>query len=654
MSRDAEVPGEKYRPSGRRFSLFGMTARLLAAVSLLTGFGAAWAHVVPPEELHPVAESYRRAAFILNLNPVVWEQVWPDVRRIGRALEAVNREAAGRFREELAAARRAARPGEGSGGKPDATAARERGRRLVFSLATRGVAALLVSRLDRIRADSARAEVESDLAEARRISHAFGEALPHLDPEGWRSVQLRWLEARSHLGAAGVLGAGAKPMDIGKIRESLAFVRRYFHANFSAFRAGGRERLLPRPGASATYVETAKVPWRLPPGADVNKQLPRPRQILGMAERGASEAETFLIALGDMAFDSPEIFGEPARGLGISCNTCHNKGVTNPKLFIPGLSRRRGGLDVSNSFFAGHANNGLHDPLDTPDLRGIRFTAPYGRNGRFASLREFARNVIVNEFDGPEPDPMLMDGLVAYMNEFEFLPNPKLRKSGRLDPGKVSRAALRGERIFHRKFPRMMGGMSCADCHVPGANFLDHKRHDIGSTGRGTPFRQGGLDTPTLLSSGFTAPYFHDGSLPTLRAVSEWFNESFALGLGRRDVDDLTAYLEAVGDGVEGMEDTTRTLEAELEEFRFFLSTYERLKRRGKKGLIAILLKTTAREVRAHKWDVQDKGNLPILDEMENRLEEALAAHLAGDAKAADGKIAAYRALYEKNADRLK
>lgn len=631
-----------------------LLARILAVCLLAAGIGAARAHVVPPEELHPVAASYRRAHFILNLNPVGWPQVWSDMERVGRALREARPAAAGRFSRELAAARRVAQPRPGEDGVTAAVAARERGRRLVFSLATRGVCALLVSRLDLIRQGAARTEVKRHLSEARRIFRAFEETLPHLDPKAWREMQIRWLEASSELGAAGVMGRGARPMDLQKIRASLSFIRRYFHANFSEFRAGGERRLLPRPKASATYLQAARVPQRLPPGANINKQLPRPRQILGMAARGASEAETFLIALGDMAFDSPEIFGEPARSLGVSCNTCHNKGVTNPALFIPGLSGEKGGVDVSNSFFAGHANNGLFDPLDTPDLRGIRFTAPYGRNGRFGSLREFVRNVIVNEFNGPEPDPMLMDGMIAYMNEFEFLPNPKLQKSGRLRPGRVSGAALRGERIFHRKFPGMMGGMSCAGCHIPHANFLDHKRHDIGSAGAGQSFRTGGLDTPTLLSSRFTAPYFHDGSLPTLRAVSAWFNASFGLGLGAGEVDDLTAYLEAVGDGVDGMEDTIYTLESELEEFDFFLSTYERLKRKGKGGLIAILLKTVAREMGAHKWDVREKENLPILDEMEGALREALRAHLAGDARRTDEKIASYQRLYAKNREKLK
>ena len=652
MIRGLKTPGARLALRVKNF--LTIPAWLLATGLFVMSSCPASAHIVPPEELHPIPESYRRVSFILNLNPVLWPQVWSDVKRIEEALREVDSLGAKKFLKELTIAKRVAQPVAKGDEEPDLVAARKNGSRLVFSLATRGVASLMISHLDAIKADSDRAEVKKHLSQARRISQAFAEALPHLDPKAWKKMQIHWLEASSHMGAAGVMGIGAKPMNLKKIRESISFIRGYIHVNFSEFQAGTEHRLLPRPKGSETYTETAHVPWRLPPGSNINKQLPRPRQILGMAERGANEAETFLIALGDMAFDSAEIFGEPARTLGMSCNTCHNKGVTNPKLFIPGLSREKGGMDVSNSFFAGHANNGLHDPLDTPDLRGIRFTAPYGRNGRFASLREFVRNVIVNEFNGPEPDPMIMDGMIAYMNEFEFLPNPKLRKSGRLNPEKVSQAALRGEKIFHRKFPQMMGGMSCASCHIPNANFVDHKRHDIGSTGASRLFHVGGMDTPTLLSSKFTSPYFHDGSLPTLRAVNEWFNRQFKLGLERKDIDDLTAYLEAVGDGVQGIENTVHTLESELEEFKFFLSTYERLKLKKKKELITVLLKTVVREVQAHKWDVQDKENLPVLNKMEEKLNEALRAHLAGDAKMTDDNIAAYHALYQKNQDKLK
>src|SRR5687767_7468904 len=37
------------------------------------------AHIVQPEKLHPVAESYRRVSFILNVIPVAWDQVDPEI-----------------------------------------------------------------------------------------------------------------------------------------------------------------------------------------------------------------------------------------------------------------------------------------------------------------------------------------------------------------------------------------------------------------------------------------------------------------------------------------------------------------------------------------------------------------------------------------------
>lgn len=632
-----------------------------AAAGLVLGglafFGTEYArgHIVPPEKLHPVAESYRRASFVLNLNPVHWKQVWADMERIAKSIVRVDQKAAQKFRNEVAAARRIAEPKAKDGEEPDMVEARKKGSRAVFKAATRAVASSLTWHLEQAQSSKDRKVVRKHLDEGRKIFQAFRDTLPYLDGKAWKRMQIEWLDAFSALGAKGIAGIGGRPMNLKVIRTQTASIGKYFQANFVRFEPSGKGRLLPRPVASPTYVKTARVPWRLPPGANINKQLPRPRQLLGMAERGANESETGLIALGDMGFDSPEIFGEPARSLGISCNTCHNKGVTNPNFFIPGLSERPGGMDVSNSFFEGHANNGIFGHLDTPDLRGIRFTAPYGRNGRTASLREFVRNVIVLEFDGREPDPMLVDGMVAYMNEFEFLPNPKLKKSGMLNPKKATAAELRGEKIFHKKFPQLMDGMSCASCHIPSNHFLDRKNHDIGTAKGFAPHsRDGSFDTPTLLSAKYTAPYFHDGSQPTLRAVNEWFNKQFKLGLTKKQIDDLTAYVEAVGDGVEAYEDTRFTLDAELEEFSFFLSTYDFLKRKGKKDLITITLKTVAKEIQAHKWDVQDQSRLPTLNKMESLIREAAALYVKDKIAAAEQKIAAYRAIYDKNVEVLK
>ena len=61
------------------------------------------AHIVPPEELHPVAESYRRMAFLVNLNPVPWNQVQRDVDVMLDALVLLDAAEAGLYRREAEA-----------------------------------------------------------------------------------------------------------------------------------------------------------------------------------------------------------------------------------------------------------------------------------------------------------------------------------------------------------------------------------------------------------------------------------------------------------------------------------------------------------------------------------------------------------------------
>ncbi len=639
---------------GRRIKgRFAAALAVLLGGFLLLELRTSLAHIIPPEKLHPVAASYRNANFILNLNPVVWDQVWPEMKIIGNHLQRVDSKRNTIFRAELAEARSIALARALEDEEPDLVAARERGRRAVFRATTRAVAALVVRHLELARGATEPHEAARHLREARQLFDAFADVLPHYDPAGWKRLGIHWLQAFSQLGSRGILGIGAKPPNLPVLRSELEAVARYVTRNYLTFQTGEERWLAARPKASPTYLASARLPIRLPPGADVNKQIPRPRQILGMAARGVDEGETNLIALGDTAFDSSHIFGEPAKSLGINCNTCHNKGSTNPNFFIPGLSQRPGGFDVTNSFFAGHANNGVFDRIDIPDLRGIRFTAPYGRNGRFASLREFVRNVIVHEFNGPEPDPTLLDGLIAYMNEFEFLPNPYIGRDGALARN-APEDALQGERIFRRKFPQM-GDKSCADCHIPSAHFLDHKRHDIGSVkGSGTYARDGALDTPTLLGAKFNAPYFHDGSLPTLRAVVKWFDREFELGLRPQGIAELTAYLETVGGGTEAYEGTRYYLEAEMEEFSFFLSTYEYLKQIDKRHLISITFRTIASEIRNHKWELRNPTYRPVMEKLAALMEEAARLNRAGEFKQVDAKVAAYRHLFARNVENLK
>ena len=627
------------------------TRSTLLATAVVMGLaGSVPGHVIPPENLHPVAEAYRRATFVLNLNPVVWEQVETDVTAIADHWRNIDPDAAETF--EAAAGRIiAAIQGEPGGPTPAPEPPdRREAAAAVFTLLTRAVNAIGQAKLDVARQDlGSREPVRLAMREAQGVFASFDDVLLATDPIAFRAQGQRWLELSSALGTAGLLGRGEVPFQRQRFDRAATAISAYVDANFgTAFEPLPARALAPWPARSPTFDASAVLPAKLPPGSNINKQLPRPRQVLNMATRGVDERETVLIALGDMAFDSTFIFGDPARTVGLSCNTCHNKSMTNPILFVPGVSRRPGGIDVSNSFFAPHANNGHFDPLDIPDLRGIRFTAPYGRNGRFVSPREFVRNVIVNEFNGPEPDPMLLDGLVAYMFEFDFLPNQYLDRNGTLRD-EASVAARRGETIFNRPFPGM-NGASCADCHVPGANFVDHRRHDLGTVGHAEPYaRDGALDTPTLLGITYTSPYFHDGSQPTLRAVNEWFNTSFELGLSPSELDDLTAYVETVGSGIDAYEDTTFTLQAEMEEFSFFLSAYEFMAQRSKTDLLAMTFRTIAFEIRAHRWDLQNWTHMPVLDRLARLMDDAVAALEAGDVQRVRALVGEYRQTYEEH-----
>ncbi|MBV8592264.1 MAG: hypothetical protein JO212_19785 [Acetobacteraceae bacterium] len=182
----------------------------------------------------------------------------------------------------------------------------------------------------------------------------------------------------------------------------------------------------------------------LPVGTELNEDaLPQPREIFKSEAVGG--AKSYLVNLGDLAFSSPAILGGVARQAGISCSTCHINGASNAKLYIPGLSTRPGTFDTTGGLFNGKADNHVLDPVTIPSLRGARYLAPYGHDGRNASLRDFIRNVIVGEFAGPEPSAALLDAIVVYIQDIDFLPNPSLGPGGAPDCAReCCRTARRG------------------------------------------------------------------------------------------------------------------------------------------------------------------------------------------------------------------
>jgi cytochrome c peroxidase len=322
----------------------------------------------------------------------------------------------------------------------------------------------------------------------------------------------------------------------------------------------------------------------LPAKTELNEDaLSRPREIFHSEITGRKSE---LIKLGNLAFSSPSILGSVAQRAGISCETCHVNGAGNARFFVPKMSTRPGNFDTTGPLFNPKADNAVLDPVRIPSLRGARYLAPYGADGRMASLRDFVHNVIVNEFAGPEPSPAILDAIVAYIHDIDFLPNPSVGPGGRL-VGKINESERRGEALFSRPFPHD-SGMSCAGCHIPSAAFVDHRQHDVGS---------GGLfKTPTLRNADFNAPYFHDGRFDTYGQVVAHFDRVFELGLTAQDQKDLVAYLTAVGDGLMPYEQDGAG--AFLKEINDFATVLDTAIPAGDKEVVALAVDTIGGELR--------------------------------------------------------
>jgi hypothetical protein len=252
------------------------------------------------------------------------------------------------------------------------------------------------------------------------------------------------------------------------------------------------------------------------------------------------------LLLGDLLYHSPATLGPKALRAGLSCQTCHPNGATSATFFIEGVSDRPGNVDLTTPHFRAGADNRIDDFVNIPSLRGVRFTGPYGRDGRTASLSEFIRDVIVNEFGGAPLPPAELSALTRYVQELDFVPNANLDERGRLTAG-AGEAARRGEKLFLAPRAGFDGG-SCATCHVRSSFFRDGRVHRLGTGRRPSPHAlDDGFETPTLLGTAESAPYFHDGRFATLAEVVAWFDGQFGLGLRAAERADLTAYLAAVG-----------------------------------------------------------------------------------------------------------
>lgn len=618
-------------------------AGALLMLAVLFHAATASAHIVTETPWHPLAAAYRTAMFLGDLRPVPWSKIRTAYRdpnpaayglksaydKLAELDPELARNTADEIRRAISMEDRAA----------------------LYAAATRSLSTAIRAHLSNASAALENpTSANAELTAARDIYRAVADFVRQADPEAFRKLGRAWLTLTTSAGSAGVVGKVVTASDRQRFDAARTEIENYLKANYEAGEFSLRKKLTPLPEtvvASGTQPEIT--PW-LPPGSKLNDQDPLPLLILRFEQRGIDEKDLPLVAYGDMLFDSPEIFGDPAKSLGVACSTCHNRSDINQSLFIPGISHQAGAIDVDGEFFNARFNDLSDDGLDIPSLRGLRFTGPYGRDGRFASLREFTRNVIINEFAGEEPTPFMLDALVAYMFEFDFLPNAKVTGDGKLTD-KASDAARRGEKIFNTPFAEMQG-KSCASCHIPSAKFLDRRAHDIGSqTGNYAKSLSNAFDTPTLLGARFTAPYFHDGSLPTLASVVEWFNLRYGLGLAKDARADLTAYLEAIGDADEPYEiyeDRHTPFRLAFEELTTFASTLDMLLPARDAFHAKLMIDTVASDLSLDAAGMTNTPAKPMVYELAGILVQVGEAIDSDDWTLAETRWARFKALQEK------
>lgn len=232
--------------------------------------------------------------------------------------------------------------------------------------------------------------------------------------------------------------------------------------------------------------------------------------------------------------------------LGVTCASCHPDGLEDGRTWMQSFG-----------------------PRQTPRLAGrLDESGPFNWLGTEDSLAANLHRTI-KRLEGTGTSVEDTSALVAYITR--GLERPDYEAHGRDLTGEEAR----GRELFDSPT------VGCAGCHEPSTAFTDGLAHDIGTTSKverdlfkqqtrdgapvsvnmedgmpavaaaeRVPAKSIAFDTPSLVGVSQTAPYFHDGSAPTLRAVLTDKNPHDRMGatskLSPADVDALVSYLETL------------------------------------------------------------------------------------------------------------
>jgi hypothetical protein len=156
--------------------------------------------------------------------------------------------------------------------------------------------------------------------------------------------------------------------------------------------------------------------WLAPDADAVFELTTRPTECLAMPSTPEARSA---VEIGRAAFRSPFLLGGQAARAGLSCESCHRSGRGNPVFLFPGISGAPGTADVTASLFSRHRGDGIDNPKPIPDLSGPVEGRTISREPASPELERFLRGLVVEEFDGAEPPPAVLAGLVAYVRALE-------------------------------------------------------------------------------------------------------------------------------------------------------------------------------------------------------------------------------------------
>jgi cytochrome c peroxidase len=277
-------------------------------------------------------------------------------------------------------------------------------------------------------------------------------------------------------------------------------------------------------------------------------------------------------ALGKLLFFDPRLSGSGKMG----CVDCHyvDKSFTDGKALSV---KDNGSSNTRNSptmYNVGYLSELYWDGR----AKGLEANVKAAWTGQLGGKPELAAerlNAVADyvtmfekAFGGPANEERIVFALTSFLRTLRSGDSPFDRwQNG--DQGAVPSAAKQGYELF-------LGRTGCAICHTPPL-FTNRLYHNVGigmktdnpDVGRAKPAddpsKTGAFKTPTLREVAKTAPYFHDGSVATLREAVKIMASGgipnshldpllVDRGLGDDEIAQIVAFLETLS--------TTRTFDA--------------------------------------------------------------------------------------------